>query len=350
MSGDLGASKLNWGDVEDDEDDNAGGDDMAFLPPNKEEIAQDGVRTLTSYKKDEKGDIIKMVQKTRKVTSRKRISVAAIKRRQLKKFGECKNKPRGVEAGITFVAIEPLEFEWLGEAHEANEDDLEQKSEDVIKLERQLNNINKSGTSRNKLAAWNLKNRSNLGQDASTSGAALGIGNRPGGPRSNVYVPLGRRGGGRGSDDEEEYTIVITNLPEETTRDDIKAMLGACVNSYGRPVRERGIWGFERETNTVRFYRRIADKHIEAYCCFCSFTTERDANIVIDTLDKHKYGGLVLGVQRTPSRRQMETIRNNQGGEGGLRPRFGAKTVDPSKRVIPGLSSPLDTSARRHVG
>lgn len=354
MSGD---KIMSWGDVEDDDpndDGVGGGDDLAFLPPPKEVLSQDGTRTQTTYKKDEQGNIIKMVTKFRKIRRRQRTSLAAIKRRELRKFGDCENKPRGVESGITFIIVEPLEFEWAGEGHAANEEELETKTDDVLKLERQLNSINRSTSAKSKLASWNLKNRAKLGAtDESDAGMSKG-------PRSRLgtYVPPSRRGGARmgGSDDkEEEYTVVITNLPEETTRDDVKLLLRGCTNTYGRAVRERGIWGFERETNTVRFYRKIADQHMESYCCFCSFTSEKDASVVISTLDKWRYGGLILGVQRTPSRSQMERLRNNAGGAEGLRPRFGATKQDPSKRVIPGMSQVLETSrppvsARRIVG
>lgn len=344
---------MNWGDVSDDEYD-LDADEVAFLPAPKTELGSDGTCTTTRYRKDEEGNVLKTITTIRSKKVTHRVSENAIKRRALAKFGDCSGKPRGTEKGITSICYDPVTFDYLGAfAAKNNKANDEMDEGDVQhRVDRMLRSVQKVGSSgaegRSKLSAHFLALRKKLGVKEESL-AAQGImprfsagGGGGGGRSGGRYVPPSRRGGGRGGDkdESEEYTMIITNLPEETTREDIYELLRGCSYSSARggrsiSVRSRGIWGFSRESGCVRYYKRIGDKLIESNACFCSFDSERDAKMVIENIRGHRYGGLILGCERAKSRNQMDKTSDRSTGAG-PRPLFAPKTN--KARVIPGMT------------
>lgn len=343
------SGKMNWGDVSDEEYD-LDTDEVAFLPAPKAELGSDGTCTTTRYRRDEEGNVLKTVTTVRSKKVTHRVAEAAIKRRGLAKFGDCGGKPRGTEKGITSVCYDPVTFEYLGAfaASKNKENDGLDEGDVQHRVDRMLRSVQKpsAGEGRSKLAAHFQALRKKLGVKEESL-AAQGIMPRfsaggGGGGRSSGgrYVPPSRRGGRGGDKDEsEEYTMIITNLPEETTREDIYELLRGCSYNGARgrsiSVRSRGIWGFSRESGCVRYYKRIGDKLIESNACFCSFDSERDAKMVIENIRGHRYGGLILGCERAKSRNQMDKSTDSRPGAG-ARPLFALKSNKP--KVIPGMT------------
>merc|ERR1719197_45543 len=106
----------NWGeiaDLENEGDYEAKEDTGDLLPVPSSTTDSNGIKTSIVYKRNDEGDIIKTVRKTRNKMVRKKISLNALARRKrFVKFGECKGVPKGPEKGITFLSFDEIEFEF----------------------------------------------------------------------------------------------------------------------------------------------------------------------------------------------------------------------------------------------
>lgn len=292
--------RRGWGDIAEEEGVDCyeeKDDAKELLPVPHTEVDENGIKTQVIYKRGEDGAIYKTIRKTRNKLVRKKISLAAIQRRKLKKFGECKGVPRGPEKGITFESFDEIQFDFIGD--EAG-GELTEEDQQTKKLEMALSRIaegaiKKPGDARSRLSAWNKKQRNSLGV-TENSPAAEGVQNRSGGPGGR-YVPPSQRSGGRSGsyDDDDEPTIRITNLTEEASYEDLRAL----VSSF-RPLKVR--LAKDRVTQRSRGF------------AFISFASRRSAQECMDRLNGHGYGHLILSVEWAKSFKSVQKGASSGGG------------------------------------
>jgi len=80
--------KMPWGDDKNEP--------LPDLPEDHEtEPDINGIKTITTYRKNELGQTVKVVQKVKVSKRTVKVSKSVLARRQWDKFGACKNKPRG---------------------------------------------------------------------------------------------------------------------------------------------------------------------------------------------------------------------------------------------------------------
>lgn len=303
-------SGLNWGDITDDLDVEAkASDDAGLLPPAEVIVNSDGSKTTTTYSK-EGGDLFKRIQTSTKVTARHKVHA---KRSGWKKFGECKGVPPGtLERGITMPHpghLQPIHLDFTGPwlAMTTSMADKENEADGTLVMTKTqiLNKLGAScwkgtgttgSSSKDKLRAWNKKNRENLTGDATGDSSEV---SRPwmktaGSSSSGRYKPPGSRSGGRDSE-EDEAVLLLGNIMAGTFQHDIEELVDAVLDSGrgggrmqrpgARKYRSYRARGFDRETNQVKvgFYG-------DTRPCFLIFNSRRNAEHVLKTLDGHLYG------------------------------------------------------------
>lgn len=116
--------KRTWADIiQQDED-----IEQMILPPPTTSHKEDGTFETVSYKCHEnpntkKPKYYKMTEVSKNVKVEKRIPKAALRRKGIEKFGDCKGqKPGYLERGITEQCPEPVKFEWEHERQEQDDD------------------------------------------------------------------------------------------------------------------------------------------------------------------------------------------------------------------------------------
>lgn len=290
----------NWGeiadlDLEDDYEPQEDAGDL--LPVPSSTIDCNGVKTSVVYKRNDEGDIIKTVRKTRNKMVRQRISLNALARRKrVVKFGACAGK-KGPEKGITFPSYTEIEFEFNTLAGQTADQDVDNEEEKAMQKEMQSLTRKLEGrtllvgaSARERLGAWNKRNKEGLGVTTTDAPAPVASGYRP--PAMRGARAGGSGGGGSRYDDDDEPTVRITNLTEEATYEDLKALVGQF-----RPLKVR--LAKDRYTQRSRGF------------AFISFASRRSAQECMDRLHGHGYGHLILSVEWAKS---FKSVAGKSGG------------------------------------
>merc|ERR1719361_2079114 len=172
-------------------------------PAPRTEVLGDGRTLKEEFKKGPDGALIKTVtttQKTRRL------------RRARSKFGACTGMSNGPEKGITTTCYDSADFEWSG-GLQTDARDEGQAQEDAARAQRLEAALNRTLGGENsglkKLQAWNQRNKDKLGVQEKA--------------RPARYVPPSRDRG-----EVKEWNLVLSNLPMETTRNDIQEVLRFC--------------------------------------------------------------------------------------------------------------------------
>lgn len=264
----------NWGDdVSDD-------DGSQVLPPMQETaVGEDGLKTVTEYAYNDKGEKLKIV-KVVKVTKKKvRANKKVLTRKEWTKFGLVKGKPRGVDRLTTFYADEAqfdLRPRTLG---------VEDEEEETSKLD----NLEKDGKTSivvcrfcGETGHWTLKCPKRKAGDAlPESGSSMGGG--MGGGTDGKYVPMHLRKDAKGQamrDRRDDFhSLRVTNISKDTTETDLRNLFG----NFGHLTRV--FLARDRQTQESRGF------------AFISFAGRSDAEKAIVHLDGHGYDSLILHVE-----------------------------------------------------
>lgn len=267
------ATKNRWGDLLEDEEE---------LPPSTT-FGPDakGLMTKVEYFRNDKGEVMKRVIKSRVVKIEKRVYDTAIERRKnWKKFGDAATE-RATDA-ITGQATEEVAFERIRQKRD------EEKKPDF--------NISMAGTD-NKAAAMSLRDMLYKKRMERQLLAAKGLldverppdDDGPGGslpppgakPGSWVPPSLRNRGGEGDAMQKrrDENSVRVTNLSEDVTEQDLFDLFGA----FGHVLRI--FIAKDRDTGESRGF------------AFVNFVHREDALRAIAKLDGYGYDSLILSVQ-----------------------------------------------------
>ncbi|CAG9467044.1 unnamed protein product [Pedinophyceae sp. YPF-701] len=263
------SARVRWGDSLDDED---------ALPPRQEQVDSAGIKTVIEFRKDEAGRTIKTITKSRTVTEERRIFKSVLERRKLKRFGDA---AREEDAEMfTMQSKEDIPFERTN---------LPKKTKD----EEKLADINQTlqGGERNDKASMvtNLREMLYRRRMERELAAARGIAepdappgddDGPGPGTDGKFVPMHKRMGAAGESmgprRDDTASIRISNLPEETSEDDLRHL---CRN-FGQVQRVHV--AYDKVTGMPRGF------------AFVNFVTRTSAEKALEKLNGHLYGHLVL--------------------------------------------------------
>ncbi|KAK9917525.1 hypothetical protein WJX75_005305 [Coccomyxa subellipsoidea] len=276
----MAATKIRWGDTLDEDDSLP---TNTIIGPDKQ-----GVKIITTYKKNDKGETVKVVTKTRvSRVQRKIFDVAAERKSRLRRFGEATKEQAG--DSVTVQQAEDIPFERVQKTRQTTEEKRAEKED----LRSALQGSDKSavvGSLRDMLYRRRMERQLALARgqiaaperppdedsDASTLPQA---GSKPGG-----YVPPSRRAGATMSDGDsmrrrEENSVRVTNLSEDTREDDLRELF----SPFG-PI-SRIYIAYDRETGESRGF------------AFVNFVHREDAARAVAKLDGHGYDNLILRVE-----------------------------------------------------
>jgi len=271
---------MNWADAADKEnqvqsswadqvDEEEGIDQIAF-PPQSETI--DGnIKTVIDYKTNEDGKQVKVVRRYKIETQK--TSKAVARRKLLHKFGKSEKDPTGPNKATTFVS-ENVEMQFISNRPE----DLQQEQEDPmlskLKLQLQYVSFFKTFKSQNAIGGDEEEKKDDAAPAASaTTGKYVPPSLRSGGNTAGSSMPNSR------SNRDEQATIRVTNLSEETKESDLQELF----KPFG-PIQ--------------RIYL-AKDKHTQQSkgFAFINFYNRDDAAKAIKSVCGYGYDHLILNVE-----------------------------------------------------
>ncbi|CAK0739604.1 hypothetical protein CVIRNUC_001180 [Coccomyxa viridis] len=283
----MSATKIRWGDTL-DEDDSLPSN--SIVGPDKS-----GVVTKTTYSRNDKGDIVKSIVKTRVSRVEKKIYAdAAARKQRLKRFGHAVGEQAG--DSVTVRGTEDIPFERVQKTRQTTEEKRAEKED----LKSALQGSDKSavvGSLRDMLYRRRMERQlaqarglmSGEGkmpppEDDGGDGGLPQAGSKPGG-----YVPPSKRGGASEGDSmrrREENSVRVTNLSEDTREDDLRELF-APFGSISRIY-----IAYDRETGESRGF------------AFVNFVSRQDAARAVERLDGYGYDNLILRVEFAAPREQ----------------------------------------------
>ena len=254
------ATKNRWGDLLEDEEE---------LPPSTTAGPDaKGLMTKVEYFRNDKGEVMKRMIKSRVVQIEKRVYDTAVERRKnWKKFGDAATE-RATDA-ITGQATEEVAFERIRQKRD------EEKKPDF--------NISMAGTD-NKAAAMSLRDmlyKKRMERQLLAAKGLLDVERPPDGSKPGTWQPSRARNpeGDAMQKRRDENSVRVTNLSEDVTEQDLFDLFGA----FG-PVLRIFI-AKDRDTGESRGF------------AFVNFVHREDAQRAINKLDGYGYDSLILSVQ-----------------------------------------------------
>jgi len=243
--------KKNWGEPSDDDE---------SLPP-PEELIDGDIKTIVEYKYNEKNQKVKITRKYK--IQKTKISKSAALRRTLAKFGASKNDGLGINKATTFVS-EDVYMQFLTQKH----DEVVQIEDDpaLSKLRQQIQYVN-----------FFKNTQSNKGDNSSA----------PPLTSDGKYVPPSRRGNaapssasaGRSHRDNDQTTLRVTNLSEETKECDLQDLF----KPFG-PI-GRIFLAKDKHTGQSKGF------------AFITYYNRDDATRAMKKLDRYAFDRLILNVE-----------------------------------------------------
>lgn len=256
-----------------DEDDEQEQEEEEFAPP--PDVTYDKnktTKTVTTYKKNEKGQVVKVIARY-KITTTKVLKSADIdKRKQWKKFGMCTGLPPGLEKGITEVS--PDDFE-LVLGVDTKKPEVKEEGKSVF-ANIECRYCKKKGEHYTTNCPLKEMLRGKEDEQQKEDQPATGA-------KGEVYRPPNRRGGAAGESTEssrdELPTVRVSNLSESAFENDLQELFkpfGAVQRVF---IAKDKLTGASRGFGFVTFYHR------------------EDAQRAINKLDGHGYDHLILHLE-----------------------------------------------------
>lgn len=285
-------SKIRWADTLDD-------DDVQEIPlgsitgPDAK-----GIKTITEFKKNDKGEIVKVSTRIKTLTLEKRVYKSQLERRKWPKFGDAKSQSDS--DSVTVQAVEEIQFERVRLSKSTQE---EKKTAVDVATALAMGDKSAVGTSLKDM----LYRRRMERQLAAARGEGP-MGEKPpeegdgsllptAGAKAGGYVPPSVRnrqtGGGSSMGDSmhkrEENSVRVTNLSEDTKEEDLRELFSV----FGQI--SRIYIAYDRETRESRGF------------AFVNFAHREDADRAIAKLNGHGYDNLIIRVEYAAPRAERPT-------------------------------------------
>ncbi|XP_024028096.1 eukaryotic translation initiation factor 3 subunit G-like [Morus notabilis] len=279
-------AKLRWGELEEDD-----GEDLAFLLPPRQVIGPDdnGIKKVIEYKFNDDGNKVKIVTTTRvRKLANARLSKRAVERRSWPKFGDAVHEDVG--SRLTMVSTEEIILERTRAPGSKSEDSEESKARDALNQIQQGATLMLCRTCGKKGDHWTSRcpykdlappSEGFVDKPAASEAAAPASGTG-----SKAYVPPGMRGGPaaeRGGTDmrrrNDENSVRVTNLSEDTREPDLLELF----RPFGTVTRV--YVAVDQKTGMSRGFG------------FVNFANRDDAQRAINKLNGYGYDNLILRVE-----------------------------------------------------
>eukprot|EP01127_Copromyxa_protea_P016269 TRINITY_DN47_c0_g1_i2.p1 TRINITY_DN47_c0_g1~~TRINITY_DN47_c0_g1_i2.p1 ORF type:complete len:278 (+),score=84.41 TRINITY_DN47_c0_g1_i2:37-870(+) len=256
-----------------------------WVPPSGEGIDyetplnENGEKTVVTYTTNEQGQRVKITKVVKVRTYQKKVNKRVEERRKRwVKFGRCANS-QGREQGISYVGDEVAFV--LGDAQRKEKEREEQEKKDKQQIDNMYQKLLTQTTGRPGIptaisaptddgpAAWRPSWKK--GSDVPPS---AGPGSAPAAESSGRYVPPRGREGASPFGQDEESTLRVSNISDETAQDDLYEMFG----QFGRLSRVHLV--MDKRTGESRGF------------AFVNYMRKSDAEAVLAMVDSGKKLGL----------------------------------------------------------
>eukprot|EP00891_Asterochloris_glomerata_P001492 jgi/Astpho2/1492/Aster-05376 len=272
------AGKMRWGDTLDE--------DTSDVLPERSVVGPDakGYKTVTEYKKNDKGETVRMVTKTRLSKVEKKLYASVQERREWKRFGDA--VAQQPDHSVTVQSNDDIPFERTRQ-QKTTRDEKQQMT-----LQSALAQNDKNAVTAN-LKDLLYKRRMER-QLAAARGELQGDkppeedgapGSLPPAGSKGGYIPPSLRNRAPGDVGEsmtkrrEENSVRVTNLSEDTREEDLRDLF----SPFG-PI-SRVYIAYDRDTGENRGF------------AFVNFVYREDAQRAITKLDGYGYDNLILRVE-----------------------------------------------------
>ncbi|KFK24996.1 hypothetical protein AALP_AA8G052900 [Arabis alpina] len=261
------SENFRWGDMEEE-------DDLDFLLPGKQVIGPDenGVKKVIEYKFNDEGKKVKFTTTIR--VEKRTLNKRAVERRSWDTFGDAADEKGAI--GLTMRSTEEIHLERVrppgSKAEEAKPS--EDKPGSVLMVCRLCLKKGDHWTAR--CPQKDLLSSMDNPSTAETS--------TPTGPINDAYVPPGKRSGAERMRRNDENSVRVNNLSEDTREPDLRELFepfGAVTRAYV---------AIDKTTNMSRGFG------------FVNFVSREDAQRAINKLDGYGYDNLILRVEWAPTR------------------------------------------------
>ncbi|XP_050376121.1 uncharacterized protein LOC126793596 [Argentina anserina] len=259
-------AKPRWGDIDDEDAEKE--IDLLLLPP-KQVIGpnEKGIKKVIEYKLNEKGQKVKITTITR--TNSLRMTKAAAERRSWTEFGAAVNE--NGSANVTMVSKEDITLERpkaLGTnmAHELPKST--EKGPTSLKLCR---TCGKKGDHWTAQCPYKDLVTPSTGDDSPPETGTTS--------KTGTYVPPGMRPGARNNMRNDENSVRVSNLSEDTRDADLRELF----SPFGEITRARVV--LEKDTQVSRGFG------------FVNFDNKEHGQRAIDKLNGYGYDNLILRVE-----------------------------------------------------
>lgn len=279
-----------WGDAEFDPNFNIGDSSHESYETEPDET---GVKTRVEWKVNEKGETIKVTKKIRINKKTKKVSKSVLERRKWAKFGDCEGYPRGPQPGETAEADE-ITMELCDKPKKPKTVDADTESLGIIcrfcgavgdhwSLKcpvRHKYEVPGGDDDDGRVIGLGKIRRQALirEQDANMASPAPGGGDSKFRQSGNSYVIPVRRPGAS-ERDQEEATVRVSNLSEETEERDISDLF----QPYGQIKRI--------------FLAKDKVSGLAKGFAFVNYYFRQDAERAIAALDGHGFMNLIMHVE-----------------------------------------------------
>ncbi|DBA83794.1 hypothetical protein WJX77_005203 [Trebouxia sp. C0004] len=279
----MAATKMRWGDTLDEDM----GDELP--PPSVVGPDAKGVKITTTYRKNDKGETVKTVIKTKFTKVERKVYQSAQERREWKRFGDATSQQP--EHSVTVQSREDVPFERT-KAQKSTRDEKQQltlasalQSNDKNAVTANLKDMLYKKRMERQLAA--ARGEGPAPERApDEDGTPGGMSNLPAaGAKTGGYVPPSIRNRAAGDTGDsmnkrrEENSVRVTNLSEDTREDDLRELF----SPFGGI--SRVYIAYDRDTGENRGF------------AFVNFVYRDDAAKAIDKLDGYGYDNLILRVE-----------------------------------------------------
>lgn len=250
------------------------------------------------YAPNPSGQQIQTVTKVKVTTKKVKVKKNVIARRTMTKFGACAGAAPGPEKNITYVSYEQIDLNLRIRKRGEDEDE----NDPLNKLGKGKGAAADSGDGSivvcrhcGETGHWTLKcpKRGKIipkGMDAAPPSKAAAAAESDG-----KYVPMHLRAGagsapksGFGRFGDEAPALRVTNISEDTTEDDLRALF----RNFGHTTRI--YLARDKSTGQSRGF------------AFVNYQTMSEAQAAIDGLDGHGYDNLILSVEFAKPREEKE--------------------------------------------
>ncbi|KAL2919894.1 hypothetical protein HK105_200811 [Polyrhizophydium stewartii] len=269
----------DWGDAVDTPD------NEPTLPPSTRTVEPDGTTVVTTYSFSEKNEIIKNVKRIRKKLVKTAVNHAVAERKKWKKFGESAGLPAGPDTNSTSLGeVVFLKLSW-NTREQAKAAESEAKTPALAGNTNIMCRICKGEHWTTKCPYKDTYKPINEIKDASD----LAKEDKAAGAGPSKYVAPGARSRAAGGPDlgtsmrterrDDANTIRISNLSEDTTEDDVRAL----VSKFGSTSRVFVAW--DRDLGVCKGF------------AFVGFYDKSAAERAIEKLNGYGYDNLILRVE-----------------------------------------------------